>query len=1112
MKKLNLAVSLLATALVSTCGIFSVTAAAVDDYPYFIKDGDIKGFRNWEETLDYINRHGNDETDYTIYIDEDTTVIDSMKFPSNGKAKSLTFKGVPNNFSSSPDNYDYSQREDKDAVHTINLKGIKSLKANCDIIFENIMLDSDMPFTFSVKNDITIDTNFVASNLSQLKGSSKSTFWINVPEDLDTSVNYYPFDEGGNFSTANFKAEINGKDMDIEKYVGSDKVDIKVPAEAYGAHTNSIAVNAFADVKNTMKTIAFESGSDYLIESGTCKGYTALEEVYLGTYVDVAGGAFENCTGINKVTFTRGFYSTYLDRTVKSGAFKGCTNLKELVVPSKYIVIEKNAFEDCPIEKLSMVGGFETIFAETNGLALNEINYLTGSTPNVAGLAKLIENYGGIQTINITDVMYEAMKSDPNWTTYQPKIEEEIAPGVNRLVISEVPVIIPTLNCNYEVSGFNEVRPEATIRINAFEKFKVNYLILDNDNTLSVYDKKVTLKYLIAANKTNVSLLYNDDFQPIEITGEALCTNSVKLMREKNGEKAEFDWDSIVLIGKNLVPDDMFYVDPECLEANGTIPYLLSKEKKNIYLRRLAFKLSGKNGDGSPITPIFFSQWKDMVTYIEENTSGADILISVLSDTNLGAALKMPKKGSYATLTMTGGDFARVENPNDSTQLLAYKGYALPDLSLITLPEGQSLSMVDFADIAYAADHSFIDKAAYEQTIERRAVTFWGHINLTGDTRLVDLKLNNKNPKKDYYDQLNINAGKYVLMMDKIYSDGYIKNVKSSGEIYLAGGNTNEETMRFIGSLNADNLYFFNGYVRADKEIVGKSSVQTFNSNLIDLIDTDNEGNPKNFVNRAIDTANVVDIYTRGIIKTKLLNSSNYVSPTSTVLTGQNLYATITLNPAKISTVDTFGKTSAQIYLKLTDNFDNRVKPTDGEEIIKIKGDYLRNQLIYKNYSGTFEIVRANKYLKTGKVGYGYYMIDTSSTNTGNAYYANYRYAYATLNDAVIDLNRMMSAAEYTIELPKFVRQIPKLTKLKAGSHSGTIKLVVDPDILNDSSGNGYVQDKDYVIGVKKNIMKILSGGTNGTSEYDWESDITIDVDDGSPVTALPNPIRIYTE
>lgn len=1115
MKKLRFAVSLLVTAIVCMCGLFGVTAGAYD-YPYFIKDGDIKGFRNWEETLDYINRHGNSVTDYTIYIDEDTTVINSMKFPAASKAKSLTFKGVPNNFSTYPDNYDYVNRDARDAVHTINLRGIRTLNTQCDIIFENIMLDSDVSFTLNARKDITFDTNFTARNLKYLKGGSKSTLWVKLPDTLDESGTYYPFDEAG-FSTNNFEATISGGKYYITKYTGTSTT-VKVPSDANGASTAAVAADAFSGVKNKVEVIAFESGAHYEILNGTCSAYPKLKEVRIGHYVDVQGGAFSNCPELETVTFTRGGYTSYHDRTIRKGAFENAGKLTKLVVPSANIGIEADAFKNCPIEELSIVGGFEKVFAETTGLVnLKSVTYLEGSAPDVEGLGKLIQKYGSQfdeKSIHITDAMYAAMQNDPNWNTYKDVIDAQDA---SKLDITEIPVVVPTLECNYEVSGFNEVRPDPTIRINAHEKFRVNYLILDNDNALSVYDKKVSLKYLIAANKTGVSLIYNGDFKPVEITGEALCTNSIELVREDNGKKILFDWDSIVLIGKNLVPDDMFYVDPVCLEDNGTIPYLLSKEKnKDVYLRRLAFKLSGKNSDGSDITPIYFSQWKDMITYIEKKTSGSDILITVLSDTNIGQALKMPRRNSYTTITITGGDFERYPHDTEADSYLTYKGYALPDLSVINLPEGQRLSMVDFSEDKYATDHGFIAIDDYNQTIERRAVTFTGNVSLTGDTNLVDIKLNSQTKGKSYYNQFNISLGKYNLMMDKVYSDGYIKDVRISGDLYLAGGNTYDETMRFIGTVSANNIYFFNGYVRADKEINGKNSIQSFNSNLIDIIDTDKQGNDKNFVDKSIDKASVVDIFTKGMIKTKLLNSSYYEGPASTdeVQPSTNMYTTITLNPSKTSTVNTFGRSSAQIYLRFTDNFDNPVKPVAGQTFMKIKDDYLRDQLVFRNYSDTFEVVRANRSLKTGKVGYGFYMIDTSSVNTGNKYYSNYKYAYETLNDAVTDLNRMMSAAEYTIALPRFVRQITKLSRLKAGSHTGTIKLVVDRTLLVKTPENGgYVQDKDYIVGVKKSVMNILGGKPGSTSaEYDWTSDITIDVDSGSTYPALPNPIRIYTE
>lgn len=1074
MKKIRFAATLI-TAAAAAFGMFSFSASANDGSPYFIKDGNIKGFINWEETLNYINRHGNDETDYTIYIDEDTTVLGSMKFPSSSKARSITFKGVGNNYSTSPDSYSNNNRDNVDEVHTITLRGIKTLQANCDIIFENIMIDSEMPFVFKVKNDITFDTNFEAKNMTQLKGGSGSTLWVKLPGILNTSNS--SFVSEGVFNTNNFEGRTTAGKYYIDKYTGTS-AEVKVPADANGADTVYVATDAFDDLKNTLETIAFQSGSAYTVEAGTCEAFPALKEVRIGYSLEIAGGAFKDCTALEKVVFTGSLTSS---RTVKEGAFKNCTALKTLTVPSKNINIEANAFEGCPIEDLTIEGGMEKIFADTTGLALKTLT-ITGDTVDAENLAKLITDHTAtLQAVNLTTDIIDAFKASAYWNQGWE--------DSGLIVCIDPPVVIPTLDCTYEVAGFNEIRPDPGICVDAKEKFKANYFIFDNDNILSVHDKSVAFKYIISANKTGVTLLYNDEFKPVTVTGEVLATNSIELERSINGVKGLFDWDSIVLTGKNLVPEDMFYVDPECLEDNGTIPYLLSKEKKDVYLRRLAFRLSGKNSDGTEIDPIYFSQWKDLVEYIEDETTDADILITVLSDTDIGQGLKMPKKGKYATLTMTGGDFERMKQ---GSEYLTYKGFVLPDLSVINLPEGKTLSMVDFSDAAYAADQGTLPVSQYKT--ERRAVTFTGNITLTGDTRFVDLILNSRGKAKNAYNQFNITAAKYTLMLDKVFSDGYIKNVKSSGDVYVAGGNTSVDPVRFIGTLQAKNLYIFNGYIRVDKAINGGASIRTFNSNLINIIAEKAE------VDTTIDTATRVGIHTSGTVITKLFDSSFAENPESDTVYKTTRYVNLTLNPSKASTITTFSRTSLPVYLSFTDTFGNVLSPEDGLEFVKIKGDYLKDQLDFDS-TDKFEVVRSAGALQVIKKDYGYYLLD-NSTASENPLYNKYRYAYASLNDAIVDMNRMRMPAEYVLALPRYVRQISKLAKLKSDAYTGTVKLVVTQEVMDDA-----VQDKEYIIGVNQSVMKILDSGA-----FDWTSQIDVNPLTGNAVAPFDNPIRIYVE
>ena len=90
--------------------------------------------------------------------------------------------------------------------------------------------------------------------MKQLKGGSKSTFWVKLPEELDESSLYYPWETRETtfngveaFNTTSF-----GGKLHINEYIRSDE-NVTVPPQTYnGSYTTYLDKDAFKNAKTLL--------------------------------------------------------------------------------------------------------------------------------------------------------------------------------------------------------------------------------------------------------------------------------------------------------------------------------------------------------------------------------------------------------------------------------------------------------------------------------------------------------------------------------------------------------------------------------------------------------------------------------------------------------------------------------------------------------------------------------------------------------------------------------------------------------------------------------------------------------------------------------------------
>lgn len=215
------------------------------------------------------------------------------------------------------------------------------------------------------------------------------------------------------------------------------------------------------------------------------------------------------------------------------------------------------------------------------------------------------------------------------------------------------------------VSGFGTVELNAPFTVG--KTFTGSALILDERAELTVPSVKTNVSFKSVKGENGSKIRLNENFTPLRFTGTAADAVTGKILLVSD---ITIDENTVIFASKNI-GDNVF--DVNGIAPAGTVDYTLAVIKGKTYLRPISLEV-GENR---------YALWTDAVAAIEmKNNSTASYTIKLLSDHNIGGAMKLPKLGTYdrieitsenCTLTFTGSSVSLTGNTDITNTTLTSK-------------------------------------------------------------------------------------------------------------------------------------------------------------------------------------------------------------------------------------------------------------------------------------------------------------------------------------------------------------------------------------------------------------------------------------------------------
>lgn len=181
----------------------------------------------------------------------------------------------------------------------------------------------------------------------------------------------------GSSSTLIIPSELGGYTVtSIDQGVFADKTFIEylvIPDTIISIGAANTAFKGAFENCTKLKTIVFRTGKfDAVIGAETFMNCKSLQSVVIpSNYSAIKENAFLGCTALESVTFKRSDYA-FANQTIESGAFRDCSMLTSIVLPSTLNSVGAYAFYGCAIETLKIPEGVTDIgygaFAESPNL------------------------------------------------------------------------------------------------------------------------------------------------------------------------------------------------------------------------------------------------------------------------------------------------------------------------------------------------------------------------------------------------------------------------------------------------------------------------------------------------------------------------------------------------------------------------------------------------------------------------------------------------------------------------------------------------------------------------------------------------------------------------
>lgn len=241
---------------------------------------------------------------------------------------------------------------------------------DCTITFDvNGGVGSYLPINMKSGEKISLPSNPVRDGYKFMgwylndKKIEKNAVWQDVPEAT---------------LQAKWQMLFEVKNGEIDRataYFKANETELLIPEMVDGEEIVGISEQAFQNITG-LKTIRFAENSNIeFIDSYAFRGCTGLKEIVLPETLGWLGeGAFAGCTSLEQVVVSEG---AYLEKILDK-AFKGCSALKNFIFPESLTLIGEEAFQDCAkLSSLDFSLLYEDLSIEDNAFAnCTKLNYV----------------------------------------------------------------------------------------------------------------------------------------------------------------------------------------------------------------------------------------------------------------------------------------------------------------------------------------------------------------------------------------------------------------------------------------------------------------------------------------------------------------------------------------------------------------------------------------------------------------------------------------------------------------------------------------------------------------------------------------------------------------
>ncbi|MGN0608594.1 MAG: hypothetical protein ACI4J6_05275, partial [Oscillospiraceae bacterium] len=501
------------------------------------------------------------------------------------------------------------------------------------------------PLAVKVSAGKTLDINSETSNIGAVSGTKTSV--LNVNADM-TAASLATFGEvniaSGKALTVTGKitavTTLNGKVI-LPTTAASAAVTTIETAEIILTDGNLAKVTVNDVTESLTVNVVNANGETVTLASGTTILYTAGKTDYTGK-VTIAN---KTSTGLDLTAFlyTKEIKAEYAGAvTLYDGTeYKAYPNVTLPLAAMKdvtkdYVLILN---EDISAAKI-------TLPTKANSLTIKSANAYDVKTLSLTGVTSLSARI----PLTLENVRIESTRSfslsaskDLNLDNFNSESISAIKGGSKfRLTMGETELQYVSNTKTGEisspaVSGFGTIDLNAPFKVG--KTFTTLTIDLGASAELTVPGTKSTVSTKTLYGEEGSVIKFETGFTPVRITGTTADFVTGKIKLKADGTISE----STVLFTTKTVGNGVFDVT-EIQPFDATVDYTMAIISGKAYIRPIALDLDGTK----------YALWTDVIAAIEAaKASTADYTVTLLDDYNIGGAMKLPKAGTYGSLTIT---------------------------------------------------------------------------------------------------------------------------------------------------------------------------------------------------------------------------------------------------------------------------------------------------------------------------------------------------------------------------------------------------------------------------------------------------------------------------